>query len=662
MKKLNLVRAASLLACGATLSAASLPSVYAQSNPSAPPEIVVTASRSEQDLQTTPVGATIITRAQIESSGVLDANEAIRKIGGVIARSDQYGGRDYTLDLRGFGTTANENTVVLVDGIRISENEMSLPARLSGIAAGTIERIEILRGGSGVMWGEGASAGVINILTRKDAKAGLTGQVGASAESYGGKEAIANLRLGLQSGKDVLDLSARSFSSNGYRDNTQSSQDVVSAGYAYADGGLSFRARLNHDVSRAGLPGSLTLSQLQTNPRQTATPSDWYGYQTTKLNAGTEYRVSDWTFLLDGGVKVRRASYQYLSQGATSPTLTDVRTSQLSPRAVYRGAMGSSTLIATTGMDIYKWQYTNDGAFDTTGARTTRTGDQSSRALYTMLDFLLPTQTRLVAGYRLDNIFKTSQNATTAPLRMNVNNQLHASELSLNQTVRQDLDFYARVATSYRSANIDEYNAWLNNSPVLPQTSIDREFGVKQRSGSTVIAGKYFIQNTTNEIAQDPSGFANWNFVDPTKRSGIELQASAALSPMVTLSGNVQSIKAQFSGGVYAGKQIPLVSNNTASARASYKLTAEQSIETTVRYTSAQYFGYDYANTCSKQIPAARMLDALYRYQIKTYEVSFGVNNLTNIQTYSAINCGMEWESYYPDPSRTVRAALKYNF
>ena len=151
-------------------------------------ETVVTASRIEQALQTAPIGATVILGDDIRSRGMLDANEAVRKLGGVAARSDLNGGREASLDLRGYGDTAANNLVVLVDGIRISENEQA-SARLSAISPDMIERIEIIRGGASVVWGEGATAGVVNVITRAGKVAGVSGSAQLGIESFGGRDA-----------------------------------------------------------------------------------------------------------------------------------------------------------------------------------------------------------------------------------------------------------------------------------------------------------------------------------------------------------------------------------------------------------------------------------------------------------------------------------------
>ena len=60
-------------------------------------------------------GNTAARQAEIKASGVTSVNDAIMKLLGVPGRVDFYGGGDYALDLRGFGTTADNNQVVIVD-------------------------------------------------------------------------------------------------------------------------------------------------------------------------------------------------------------------------------------------------------------------------------------------------------------------------------------------------------------------------------------------------------------------------------------------------------------------------------------------------------------------------------------------------------------------
>jgi iron complex outermembrane receptor protein len=311
-------------------------------------------------------------------------------------------------------------------------------------------------------------------------------------------------------------------------------------------------------------------------------------------------------------------------------------------------------------MDVNNWTYKNDHAFSNTGfVFVTRDGKQSNRAIFATSDWLLTSQTRLVAGYRSETIQKSAVDTGFAA-NYAVNNKVSANELAINQSISQGLDIYARMAKSYRVANIDDYTSASATVPLRPQISNDKELGVKYRTSKTSASARYFVQNTTDEIAFDQTLFINTNFA-PTKRSGIELQGSADISSTLTLSGSVQSMSAIFESGANAGKHIPLVNEKTASARATYRLNANQSLEAAVRMLGSSYFNNDPANACVRQIPSSRMYDAQYRWKDKNIEFSIAAINLTNQSTYNfGFNCTTG--SLYPEPGRTLRAAVKYNF
>src|SRR5690606_12817563 len=115
------------------------------------PSLLVSASRFGDDPAAVPIGAAVIGADEIREAGVGNVNEALRRIGGVYGRYNTRGTPDYSLDLRGFGSNSDQNIVVLVDGVRLSENEQT-SAILSSIPIETVERIEIVRGGSSVLY------------------------------------------------------------------------------------------------------------------------------------------------------------------------------------------------------------------------------------------------------------------------------------------------------------------------------------------------------------------------------------------------------------------------------------------------------------------------------------------------------------------------------
>ena len=132
-------------------------------------EVLVTATRFEEPAQSAPYAVSVITGEDIRASGATSVSEAIGRILGVPGRLDTSGGGNYTMDLRGFGTTADRNQVVVVDGRRLKDDDLSA-TNLWVIPIESVVRIEVLRGSGTVQYGEGATGGVIQMVTTKTGK------------------------------------------------------------------------------------------------------------------------------------------------------------------------------------------------------------------------------------------------------------------------------------------------------------------------------------------------------------------------------------------------------------------------------------------------------------------------------------------------------------
>src|SRR6267142_547867 len=105
-----------------------------------------------------PINVTVITGEDIRSSGETSLPRLLARQPGVFVR-DSSGSPDMQVDLRGFGVTGDQNTLVLLDGRRLSEYELT-SARWSSIPIESIDRIEIVRGSGAVLYGGGATGGV----------------------------------------------------------------------------------------------------------------------------------------------------------------------------------------------------------------------------------------------------------------------------------------------------------------------------------------------------------------------------------------------------------------------------------------------------------------------------------------------------------------------
>jgi len=149
--------------CSIAFSLISINDTFAQNAQST---LIVSGSRFEENLNEVPANVQVITREEIAESTSANIPDILSQIGGLNVRNTQGGqlNLNATIDMGGYGATANSTTLVLVDGQRINPIDSS-SISWESIPIDSINRIEILRGGASVQYGNGAVGGVINIIT-----------------------------------------------------------------------------------------------------------------------------------------------------------------------------------------------------------------------------------------------------------------------------------------------------------------------------------------------------------------------------------------------------------------------------------------------------------------------------------------------------------------
>ncbi|MCC5943324.1 MAG: TonB-dependent receptor [Bernardetiaceae bacterium] len=140
--------------------------------------IVVTATRNEKQIEVLPVPITVVSREQIEASGLLRLNELLAEQTGLAVTEDHGSG----VQIQGLSP---DYTLILIDGEPLIGRTAGT-LELSRIALADVERIEILKGPSSSLYGSEALAGVINIITKKPKqgwKTTLSGRYGTNQTS-----------------------------------------------------------------------------------------------------------------------------------------------------------------------------------------------------------------------------------------------------------------------------------------------------------------------------------------------------------------------------------------------------------------------------------------------------------------------------------------------
>jgi iron complex outermembrane receptor protein len=153
---------------------------------------VTSVSKRSESLSDAAAAIYVITQADIIRSGATSLSEMLRLAPNL--QVAQITASHYAITARGFNGGASDKLLVLVDGRSIYiPFTSSVNWDLEEVSPEEIERIEVVSGPGGTLWGANAVNGVINIITRKSSETqGLTGQVaGGTAEfrerlRYGG--------------------------------------------------------------------------------------------------------------------------------------------------------------------------------------------------------------------------------------------------------------------------------------------------------------------------------------------------------------------------------------------------------------------------------------------------------------------------------------------
>ena len=661
------------LACAATFAAIS--SANAQSSSELNP-VVISASRFSEVTNRVPALVEIITKEQLRDSGITNMPEVLSQLGNLNVRSLSGGqlGVGATVDMRGFGVNASDNTLILLDGQRLNPLD-SGSVRWESIPIEAIDRIEILNGGGSVQYGDKAVGGVINIITRSDSEKNKS--VTVNTGSFGTIITSGNYSNQVQNTKFNLNFSVSN--SDGWRDNSQASQGVARVGVTHY---LGQSDKIFFDGSFSsqsyGTPGGV-LGQVGQGNQKAAkfnNVGDKNIVNGTSATLGLSKAISpNDQFEID---------FSYKDSGATqyTPNLTDKTTIydkwgfDLNPRIKRSwGGYGNSVL----GFDYSE----SMGSFITNTGNVQR-ANVTNKSYYLTHQFPLSKSLDLLGGVRRqtqDAIAYDYKNSTGQSSAMK-EQSANAADLALNYRygVADLQKIYIRVNRSYRFANIDEY--WAMNADwsarvftgiLKPQESKTLEVGGDWKASYGFKYGvSLFRMDTSNEIRYCQSAAcdygSNINSSD-IRRVGLNLLGEFEPVQDLKLKPKFTYQQAKFSQGEFSGKEVALVPNLIGSISISYKKN-NATYFSNLNYVGQQFYDGDETNSL-KKIPSYTSMDVGFGYKYGNWDSSLRVKNLLNkhysnyggygfVQTAPG-STGYSYY-YYPADPRAIFLSTRYTF
>ncbi|MGA7593601.1 MAG: TonB-dependent receptor [Gallionella sp.] len=643
--------------------------------------LIVTPTRFQEASDGATVDVTVITADEIEKSAAKTLPALLSEYAGIQVRSND-GTPDMAIDMRGFGATGNQNTLVLLDGQPLNDIQLT-SIRWSSIPLASIARIEIMNGSGSVLYGGGATGGTINIITRHPGKE-MHGSAGMGLGSYSAREWQVALS---GSGKSVgMRVTASGLDSSNYRANNNINQSNMEGDVRTQAGRGEAVLKFGADNQDLRYPGprivdpSTGLNELATDPRGTSTPLDYGKRDGGHASLGTTRRF-------DFGEAAGELAYRDTRQQAYFAAYggnyldTDLNLLSFTPRVKIPFQLGGSGNELIVGADIADWNYdsirtTSPAALATPAAHILAT--QSNRALYVQNTSQLGDATKLTLGARSQRVvYKARDTANPATYASgNQGRTEHAYEFGLRRSLDPAWSLFGRVGRSFRIATVDEifdqYGGPVFDSKITilePQTSRDSEAGIDYRSRNNQFRAAVFQMNLNNEIYYNAITYSNMNLA-PTRRSGLELEGTHRYSGALTVTASWSYTVAKFRDGTYgginvAGNNIPLVPRQRFTLAPSWKISGQSTLSGNVNYVGKQYFDNDMANNFGQKMPAYTTVDMKLSHRNGHWLLAAAVNNLFDEKYFSyAVASTFTPGKYnaYPMQGRNVSLNASYEF
>lgn len=669
-----------------------------------PAEMVLMPVNGLEDIATTPMrtpeyvfnvnkSVSVITDEDIKLSNARSIQEILPEEPGIVVNSFFSNPKDNSVDLRGFGEAGPMNYVVLVDGRRMNQIDLSGPD-LSQIDISSIQRIEVIRGANSVLYGDNATGGVVNIITKKGEK----GDHVEYSQGFGSFRSYKE-RVEISGGHEFLDYFC-SYShedtdgyrlNNGYEANNFLSNITVKPADFFD---VAFSTSYHRDWY--GQPGALYDGNIQSDgrtasryPDSKAKTEDYFFTVIPRIYG--EYGDSE--AVLSGFISARsrRANSRNVTFNTFTATSDVYETNHHIGSLEFKPKCEISSLLwndiidnkLVFGMDLFRAEdeiLSGDITFTKSQLNITK----GTYGIYASDNVLIDKRFILSGGVRGEwakYIFDQFQPAATYGTQ---SLKEAAFDAGIGYKYNERSQVYANFARSYRYPATDEFfqsayesfDWWTFTTAVFPavlnsdlkqQIGNNVEIGVKDHSFSPVkVNAAYFLIDNRKEIYYDPIDFQNENYPH-TVHHGFELETFTELYGKVKVFCAYTFEKAFFVGGKFASKTIPLVPENKFFTGLDIKPFDGKpfsglNLHFSVNYLGSRFIASDQINEVSK-LKSHVTLDLGFDWEIENLRFFGGIKNLLGEKYFS--NATKNWQgnpAFYPAPERVMEGGVAVRF
>lgn len=610
-----------------------------------PLNVVVSGTRSLISDEMMGKSVTVITHQQIAASGASNVFEALRSSGRVQITQNYTGNsNDGVISMRGFGENSGQNVLVLVDGRPLNNPTLEAPD-LSIIPLDTVERIEILQGSAGVLYGQNAVGGVVNIITQPIEV--TSGKLQLSAGSYDSQNIAAHFNHRYSNGVGIR-LNVKDAQSDGYRDNSDSEYQQLLGGlsYRYAQGEIGISQQIINNNQR--LPGSLTDAQIASDRRAAGTPNDFFNADVRVTELSVSHQLND-IFQLNAEASQRDSNGSGLLYASSYPQ--DTRVNTFTPRLTGKFPTLNGDIIFTTGFDYKASDFQAWNYYDS---------QQTAKAYYAQIAYPITSELSAIVGGRNTQV----KDKDFANDKIN-SESAFVKELGLNWRVHPNHTLFLRRDENVRFAAIEENGYTLPGIAFLqPQKGVSWELGWQGNYEQTKLTANLYHLSLNDEIMYDSEangGFgANLN-LDRSVRKGVVLGAEHTVMSGLQLGATYTYTNAKLLEGSFAGNEVPFVARHMMNLFANYQFDPQWNLYVDGQFTGSRYLAGDDANA-SEKVDAFVVMNASLKWQHDQWTTQFTINNLLDEEydAYAGTSYGTAY--HYTAPGRNFLLSTAYSF
>lgn len=592
-------------------------------------EVTVKANRFEHKETETTYASEVHTAKQIEASGAATLLDFLAQQTSLNVLSTNKA--TASINLRGYGSeNGNQNVVITLDGQRLNNIDSSSQL-LAGIPLSNIERIEIIKGSGSVIYGDGATAGAIQIYTK--VRTGVS--VNTSLGNFGQKNHAVSAGLSEQ----YIDLSATlahdshdGFSKKdetGHKDQFTSNSQNVKIKIKPTDY-FNFFAEGTSSRNDTRYVNSLTEAEFKDNPRQvTQKPfSQTYTHQalnSDRWQVGTEYDVTEKLTL----------KATHFREDKTSDFINffnafnyDYESNELNLR------YADEQFSAIVGFQNF------DGDRKATNNVTTKDNQAYFASVEHQATWLADGLT-LSAGARNEKVDYTFKPDTGQQLRQDDN--LTAWDIGANYKFSQNLSAFTNYNRAFQAPDIDRFfttdfltGVTSFNGFIKPAKVKTFNVGLNHATTNNRLKISAFHADLKDEIYlfQIPAAFFFQNTnLDESHKYGLEVQDFYTFNDALSASLLYNYTRAKVdkennNAGAFNGKNLPGVPKHTVVANLNYRFLDHATLNLNHTWRAKAFAFNDFENNFSQKQDNYETTNIALSYQFKNFNFYAAINNI----------------------------------